>query len=117
MILRRIGGTLAPIQLRVLSLTRSLESTIGGSMKKNTGVPLARREGLVIQELPDEVLIYDRERDKAHCLNQTAALVWKYCDGKTSVADMSRKLARELDSAPIDEKVIWYALDQLSEDH
>jgi hypothetical protein len=72
---------------------------------------------LVIQELPDEVLIYDRERDKAHCLNQTAALVWKYCDGKTTVANIARKLALKLDSAAIDEKVIWYALDQLSKDH
>ena len=86
-------------------------------MKQNTGVPRARTEGLVIQELPDEVLIYDRDRDKAHCLNQTAALVWKYCDGKTTVPNMARKLARELDSAAIDEKVIWYALDQLSKDH
>jgi hypothetical protein len=72
---------------------------------------------LVIQQLPEEVLIYDRERDKAHCLNQTAALVWKYCDGKTTVANMARKLARDLDSTAIDEKVVWYALDQLSKDH
>jgi hypothetical protein len=31
--------------------------------------PLARKEGLVIQELPDEVLVYDLDRDRAHCLN------------------------------------------------
>lgn len=87
-------------------------------MKENAGInPQARREGLVIQELPDEVLVYDRERDKAHCLNQTAALVWGYCDGKTTVSTMARHLERDLSADVVDEKIVWYALDQLSKDH
>jgi hypothetical protein len=87
-------------------------------MKENAGsIPRARREGLVIQELPDEVLVYDRERDKAHCLNQTAALVWGYCDGKTTVPTMARHLERDLNTDIVDEKIVWYALDQLSKDH
>jgi hypothetical protein len=87
-------------------------------MKENAGsIPRARREGLVIQELPDEVLVYDRERDKAHCLNQTAALVWKYCDGKTTVSTMARRLERDLNTSAVDEKIVWYALGQLSKDH
>lgn len=86
-------------------------------MKQNARVPRARIEGLVIQELPDEVLVYDRERDQAHCLNQTAALVWKYCDGKTNVSAIARKLASELKTDHVDEKVVWYALGQLSKDH
>ena len=32
-----------------------------------TKLPKARRSKLVVQELADEVLIYDLERDKAHC--------------------------------------------------
>lgn len=88
-------------------------------MKQNAGgrVPRARTEGLVIQTLPDEVLVYDRDRDKAHCLNQTAALVWKYCDGKTTVPSMARRLERDLNTERVDEKVVWYALDQLGKDH
>ena len=88
-------------------------------MKENAGAipPCARREGLVVRELPDEVLIYDRDRDKAHCLNQTAALVWKYCDGKTTVPTIARRLERDLETKPIDENVVWYALSQLSKDH
>ena len=87
-------------------------------MKDNTRnvEPLARKEGLVVQELSDEILVYDLDRDKAHCLNQTAALVWKYCDGKTSVANIATHLQRQF-KAPIDEKVVWLALDQLSKDH
>ncbi len=88
-------------------------------MKGNAGAmtPCARREGLVVRELPDEVLIYDRDRDKAHCLNQTAALIWKYCDGKTTVPTIARHLERDLETKPIDEKVVWFALSQLSKDH
>jgi hypothetical protein len=77
--------------------------------------PRARRNKLVIQELPDEVLVYDQERDKAHCLNQTAAKVWKHCDGQTDVATIAARLGEELHS-PVDERVVWFALDQLSRD-
>ena len=50
-------------------------------------MPQARRSGLIIQEVDSEILIYDQNTDKAHCLNQTAANVWKYCDGETTLAD------------------------------
>jgi hypothetical protein len=68
----------------------------------NSTQPLARKEGLIIQELPEEVLVYDSSSDKAHCLNHTAALVWKYCD-------------RELNT-PIKEELVWLALDQLEKE-
>jgi hypothetical protein len=87
------------------------------SQKATDRPPRARTEGLVVHELPDEVLVYDRDRDKAHCLNQTAALVWKYCDGKTTVASMAQQLGRDLNTESVDEKVIWFALDQLGKDH
>jgi hypothetical protein len=75
--------------------------------------PRARKEGLVVQEMPDELLIYDLVRNKAHCLNQTAALVWKRCDGKTTVKQMARLLEKETES-PVDEAVVWMAFDQLA---
>ncbi len=53
-------------------------------------VPVARKEGLVIQEMPDEVLVYDLDTNKAHCLNQTAAFVCKSCNGRNSVADINK---------------------------
>jgi Coenzyme PQQ synthesis protein D (PqqD) len=79
-------------------------------------VPRARKEGLVVEELPDEVLIYDEDRNKAHCLNQTAALIWKHCDGQTSVEGVASLLEREL-KTPVKEEVIWFALDQLGKYH
>jgi len=79
-------------------------------------MPQARRSGLIIQEVDGEVLIYDQLSDKAHCLNDTAAKVWKYCDGLTSISEACDALSRELDS-PVNEKLVWYAVDQFSKDN
>ena len=38
-------------------------------------IPVARKEGLVIQETSNEVLVYDLTINKAFCLNQTSAIV------------------------------------------
>jgi hypothetical protein len=76
-------------------------------------MPSARKERLVVKELPDEVLVYDLERHKAHCLNQSAAMIWKYCDGRTTLPEMVGKLNDEL-GVPVDEQAVWLALDQLA---
>ena len=81
----------------------------------NNKQPLARREGLIVQELPDEVLVYDASNDKAHCLNQTAALVWKHCDGNTKIADIAKLVGKEL-NASVKDEFIWLALDQLEKE-
>ena len=78
--------------------------------------PRAREDQLVIQELPDEVLVYDVNRHKAHCLNRTAAFIWRHCDGRTSVAEIATLLRKEL-KFPIDEAVVWLALDRLGRAH
>lgn len=77
-------------------------------------IPVARKEGLVVQEMAEEVLVYDLETNKAHCLNQTAAAVWKFCDGKNSVADIS-KFVSEANGTAAQEDLIWLAIDQLNE--
>ena len=74
--------------------------------------PLARKDSLIVQELPDETLVYDRERDKAHCLNHPAALVWKHCDGRTSVAEITRALEKDLNTT-VDDRVVSLALAEL----
>ncbi|MGA9773211.1 MAG: PqqD family protein [Blastocatellia bacterium] len=73
---------------------------------------LARQKDLVVQELPDELMVYDLKRHKAHCLNTTAAIVWNHCNGQTTVAEMAALLEQEIGS-PVDEEVVLYALDKL----
>ncbi|HKR59019.1 MAG TPA: PqqD family protein [Pyrinomonadaceae bacterium] len=85
-------------------------------MKSNTRLPRALTENFVIRELVDETLVYDTGRDKAHCLNRTAALVWKQCDGSTTVREALRSLNSAF-SVPVDEDVIWLAVKQLQRFH
>jgi hypothetical protein len=86
------------------------------NQKEGIAKPIARRQGLVIQELPDEVLVYDLERDRAHCLNDTAAFIWQRCDGRNSIAHIARTLGNRL-NCEVDEKIVWLALDQLERSH
>ena len=80
--------------------------------EREQSLPEARKEGLVVQHLSDEVLVYDQQRHKAHCLNETAALIWMRCDGKTTVASMAQDLSKQT-GARVGEDVVWLALDQL----
>ncbi|HKO43232.1 MAG TPA: PqqD family protein [Pyrinomonadaceae bacterium] len=81
-------------------------------MDRYTQQPKARTEKLIIKDLSDETLVYDLESDKAHCLNSTAALVWKNCDGRATVADIAQLLGDQTPTAD-NEGVVWLALDQL----
>lgn len=78
--------------------------------------PRLRADGLVIQDLPDEVLVYDKQRDQAYCLNQTAKLVWRACNGQLTPTDVAQKLTGQLD-APVSEDFVMLALAQLEKAH
>ena len=79
-------------------------------------LPRLRADGLVIHELADEILVYDKVRDRAHCLNQSAALVWRACDGECSPREIARKLTAQLD-LPVAEDLVLLALARLEESH
>ncbi len=80
--------------------------------RKDQLAPKARKNKLIVKELPGEVLVYDENNHKAHCLNETAAMVWKFCDGHTSIPKMTRLLAKEM-SAAVPEQTVWLAIKQL----
>ena len=81
-----------------------------------TLMPRARQDELVVEELSDETLVYDLKRHKARCLNRTAALVWRCCDGQKSVAEVAALLEHQ-SATPADEAVVWMALDRLGKAH
>ena len=76
--------------------------------------PKARQKGLVVQEMPDEVLVYDLNTNKAHCLNTSAALVWRSCDGTRNAAEIVREFERS-GAGKVSEDFVWLAIDQLQE--
>jgi hypothetical protein len=64
--------------------------------------------------MPEEILVYDMETNKAHCLNETAAFVWRACDGTNSVSDIKRLFDKK-SGKTVDENLVWLAIDQLNE--
>ena len=78
--------------------------------------PRARTERIIVKEVQDEVLVYDMDRDTAHCLNLSAAAVWKKCDGVNTPAQIANSLRTE-SQANVNEDFVWLALDQLARDH
>ncbi len=84
--------------------------------KNREAFSLARKNNILTTELPDEVLVYDLDRHRAYCLNQTAAAIWNLCDGNTSVAEMAIRLNCKAMS-PLDEEVIRYGLELLERHH
>ena len=82
----------------------------------NSQFPVARKNGLVVQEVPGELLVYDLDTNKAHCLNETAAIVWKACDGANSIADIAKIVEHRAESTVSDD-FVWLAIDQLSENN
>jgi len=54
--------------------------------------PLARSEDLIIEEIGDEVIVYDSNADTAHCLSPDAASVWRRCDGRTPIDGLAAQI-------------------------
>jgi hypothetical protein len=77
-------------------------------------IPISRKEELVVQETQDEVLVYDLKSNKAHCLNETSAMVWQYCDGTKTSQQIAAELTGKL-GKPVSDDLVWLALDQLKE--
>ena len=80
-------------------------------------LPKAREEGLAVEELDGEVLVYDLDRHKAHRLNGVAARVWRASDGTRTVSELGALAAPPSASSDTREKIAWSALKQLERQH
>ena len=76
-------------------------------------LPLARTDETLVLEMGDETVVYDLARHRAHCLNVVARLVWRMCDGRTTVDQMTAAVAEAMGSPP-DPDIVWYALRRLN---
>jgi hypothetical protein len=74
--------------------------------------PKARTEGLVSQEVGEDLIVYDRASNTSHTLNPTAALVFRSCDGTKSVVEIA-SLLPEGDDPSLREALVWAAISQL----
>jgi hypothetical protein len=74
--------------------------------------PLAKKSNIFSENLPQEVILYNKTNNKVHCLNKTAAAVWESSDGTRTVEDLAR-IVETKSEAPMDRKLVLLALDEL----
>jgi hypothetical protein len=76
--------------------------------------PTARTQDLIVEELGDELLVYDRRTDVAHSLNAVATAVWRGCDGATDLDALAAAIAPRAGEEDA-EALVLRALDELRE--
>lgn len=81
-----------------------------------TDSPCSRQQNIVVQELPNEILIYDLKIDKAYCLNQMAGLVFGFCDGQRTVAEISDLMSQKLKTT-VSEELVRLAVNDLGKNN
>jgi hypothetical protein len=86
----------------------------GEGRRSDAPLPRALRDGVLTTDLGDEVVVYDSKQHRGHCLNRSAAVVYRNLDGQASLSDVVARLREELDG-PADEDTVWMALKQLDE--
>ena len=65
---------------------------------QGTHGPRARSEDLIVEELGEELLVYDTKADRGHSLSPEAARVWRRCDGRTPTGGLSAQLDLDIES-------------------
>lgn len=73
-------------------------------------LPKVRNQNIVIQEIGDEIMIYDLEINKAYCLNETSAIVYQNCDGETDFTEIKT-------NHNFSDELISFALEQLNREN
>ncbi len=70
-------------------------------------LPEVRYADIVMQEISDEILLYNLKSHKVYSLNKTLALIYTHCDGKTTYDDLKLKYHN------LSDDIIFIALDAL----
>jgi len=52
----------------------------------------SQRSDIILQEIGDEVFLYDPSKGILHVLNPTAIFVWKQCDGEHTMTEIEENL-------------------------
>jgi len=74
--------------------------------------PLARKSDIFVENLPQEVVLYDKSNNKVHCLKETAAAIWESCDGTRTVDDLAHIVEAKF-GPPSDRHLVLQALAEL----
>jgi len=53
-----------------------------------------KKDNLTIQDLGDETILYDPEKENVHVLNHTAQAIWNLCTGENTFEDIHKSLIK-----------------------
>jgi hypothetical protein len=84
--------------------------------RSRDAVAPARSDGLVVERLNRELLIYDLDHDEVHHLDSTCAAVFELCDGHTTPDQLAARTAEQL-GQPLSTDTVHEALEQLAAKH
>jgi Coenzyme PQQ synthesis protein D (PqqD) len=71
-----------------------------------------KRKDVITRQIQGELLVFDPENNRAHCLNPVSVQIWQLCDGSRTVAQITRALD-EKSAVHADDSVVWRSLLQL----
>jgi hypothetical protein len=63
--------------------------------------PLARQDGLLVERVDDELLVFDGDQNHAHVLTPSAARLWELCDGTRCQAELQEESGLEADTVQL----------------
>jgi hypothetical protein len=87
-----------------------------GSGHLAAAFPEVRAEGLIIDEIDGEALIYDEMRHEIHRLNPTVLSIWRLSDGTRSAHQVSTAASSQL-GAVVDDRAVHLAWTLLGDRH
>lgn len=78
--------------------------------------PRSRQHGLLFDQVGDETIIFDEERQEVHSLNRMASIIWRHIDGTHTIPQLAAILGREL-GIEANDSIVEHALDKLASVH
>jgi hypothetical protein len=57
--------------------------------------PRRRVDQIVERSVDDSIVVYDLRHQRAHVLNQTAAVIWQHCTGDLGISDIAEQVVQQ----------------------
>ncbi len=77
--------------------------------------PRSIQQGISVQQVGTETLVYDERRHLAFCLNESSSMIWKLADGERTISEIRTQASIQLNAA-VSEDLVLYALEELRRD-
>ncbi len=74
---------------------------------------VTQASNLDVHEVPDGYIVYQKELDRVHYLNKTAAIIFEFCDGTRESDDIVARVAKAFELGPSAHDEIRAGLDSL----